>query len=275
MVAESWPLMLSLLLQALFPGVNVLLLQRLQGDAVVGWYDAARKWVDALNIIPSFFTIAVFPVVARLAVEDREALRMAYRLSVKMLVAVAFPTAILVTLLATPLVGLLSGSAFLPHGAVALRLMVWSILFGWINSLTNYVLVALDQQARMKWAFLAGVSFNVVTNLLFVPLYGFQAAAVTTILSELVLLIAFYRLLRRALGAVNWVALLWRPSAAGACMAGTALALWSASPLLAVLVSGALYAGVLWLLRPFTRWELSRVAPLLPQPLQRILLRSV
>ncbi|MCX7856118.1 MAG: oligosaccharide flippase family protein, partial [Anaerolineae bacterium] len=43
MLTESWPLMLSLLLQALFPGVNVLLLQRLQGDAAVGWYDAARK----------------------------------------------------------------------------------------------------------------------------------------------------------------------------------------------------------------------------------------
>ncbi|MDW7991773.1 MAG: oligosaccharide flippase family protein [Anaerolineae bacterium] len=153
MLAESWPLMLSLLLQALFPGVNILLLQRLQGDAAVGWYDAARKWVDALNIIPSFFTIAIFPVMARLAVEDREALRTAYRLSVKLLLAIAFPTAVLVALLATPLVGLLSGSAFLPHGALALRLMVWSILFGWFNSLTGpYVLIALNRQ---RYVFLA------------------------------------------------------------------------------------------------------------------------
>jgi peptidoglycan biosynthesis protein MviN/MurJ (putative lipid II flippase) len=165
MVAESWPLMLSLLLQALFPGVNVLLLQRLQGDAVVGWYDAARKWLDALNIIPSFFTIAIFPLMARLAVEDREALRTAYRLSVKLLTAVAVPTAILVALLATPLVGVLSGSAFLPHGAVALRLMVWSILFGWFNSLTNYVLIALNRQRYVFLASGARVAFTVAANL--------------------------------------------------------------------------------------------------------------
>ncbi|MCK4316036.1 MAG: oligosaccharide flippase family protein, partial [Anaerolineae bacterium] len=45
MLAESWPLMASLLLQALFTGVNGVLLQQLQGDEVVGWYGAARKWV--------------------------------------------------------------------------------------------------------------------------------------------------------------------------------------------------------------------------------------
>jgi O-antigen/teichoic acid export membrane protein len=191
MVAESWPLMLSLLLQALFPGVNVLLLQRLQGDAVVGWYDAARKWLDALNIIPSFFTIAIFPLMARLAVEDREALRTAYRLSVKLLTAVAVPTAILVALLATPLVGVLSGSAFLPHGAVALRLMVWSILFGWFNSLTNYVLIALNRQRYVFLASGARVAFTVAANLLLTGRYSYVASAGILIAGEALLAVLF------------------------------------------------------------------------------------
>ncbi|MCP4534870.1 MAG: oligosaccharide flippase family protein, partial [Delftia sp.] len=84
MLAENWSLMASLLLQSLFPGVNALLLQQLQGDrgdVALGWYGAARKWVDALNIIPAFFTMAVFPVVSRLATEDRDGLRRSYRLS--------------------------------------------------------------------------------------------------------------------------------------------------------------------------------------------------
>jgi O-antigen/teichoic acid export membrane protein len=275
MIAGGFPLMLNHLLATVFFKIDVVILEPLQGNAVVGQYSTAYKWLDALGVIPSLFTMALLPIMARQAHEDREGLRRNYHFAVKLLVSLAIPIAVITTFGAYFLINLLGGARFLPNGALALQIMVWFMPIGWINSLTNYVLVALDQQARMKWAFLAGVSFNVVTNLLFVPLYGFQAAAVTTILSELVLLIAFYRLLRRALGAVNWVALLWRPSAAGVCMAGAALALWSASPLLAVLVSGALYAGVLWLLRPFTRWELSRVAPLLPQPLQRILLRSV
>lgn len=270
MVAESWPLMLSLLLQALFPGVNVLLLQRLQGDAVVGWYDAARKWVDALNIIPSFFTIAVFPVVARLAVEDREALRIVYRLSVKMLLAAAFPTAILVTLLATPLVGLLSGSAFLPHGAVALRLMVWSILFGWINSLTNYVLIALNRQRYVFLASGARVVFTVLMNLLLTGRYSYVASAWILIAGELLLAALFAVDLTRQVGAVGWRQTLGRLALAGlgtAALTATATLYSRSVALAATLVAYPLLViGV----GAFTPSEREMLGSLLPGPLQRL-----
>ncbi len=268
MVAESWPLMLSLLLQALFPGVNVLLLQRLQGDAVVGWYDAARKWVDALNIIPSFFTIAVFPVVARLAVEDREALRGAYRLSVKLLLAVAFPTAILVTLLATPLVGVLSGSAFLPHGAVALRLMVWSILFGWFNGLTNYVLIALNRQRYVFLASGARVAFTVAANLLLTGRYSYVASAGILIAGELLLAVLFAADLTRQVGPVGWQQTLGRLVLAELVAGASTLAAAWVSPLLAVPILLVLYPLAVWRLGVFTAGERAALSPLLPPVLR-------
>lgn len=274
MIASGFPLMLNHLLATVFFKIDVVILEPLQGNAVVGQYSTAYKWLDALGVIPSLFTMALLPIMARQAHEDREGLRRNYHLAVKLLVSLAIPIAVITTFSAYFLINLLGGARFLPNGALALQIMVWFMPIGWINSLTNYVLIALDQQARMKWAFLAGVSFNIVTNLLFVPIYGFQAAAVTTILSELVLLIAFYQLLRQALGAISWLELVWRPSVAGLVMAGVASLLWSVMPVLAIVVSGAIYAGVLWLLRPFTTWEISRVAPLLPRALQRALLRS-
>jgi len=270
MVAESWPLMLSLLLQALFPGVNVLLLQRLQGDAVVGWYDAARKWLDALNIIPSFFTIAIFPVMARLAVEDREALRGAYRLSVKLLTAVAVPTALLVALLATPLVGLLSGSAFLPHGAVALRLMVWSILFGWFNSLTNYVLIALNRQRYVFLASGARVVFTVVANLLLTGRYSYVASAGILIAGEALLAVLFAADLTRQVGTVDWWQTLGRLALAGlgaGAVAG-AVAFWN--PFLALMAALVAYPLLVVGLEVFTPQEQETVGSLLPAPLRRL-----
>lgn len=274
MLAESWPLMLSLLLQALFPGVNVLLLQRLQGDAAVGWYDAARKWVDALNIIPSFFTIAVFPVVARLAVEDREALRTAYRLSVKLLLAVAFPTAILVASLATPLVGLLSGSAFLPHGAVALRILVWSILFGWFNSLTNYVLIALNRQRYVFLASGARVVFTVVANLLLTGRYSYVASAWILIGGELLLAILFAVDLTRQVGALGWRQMLERLTLAGLGTAALAAAITSYSRPLALLLALLVYPPLIVGLKAFTPQEREMLGSLLPAPLRRIWVRS-
>jgi O-antigen/teichoic acid export membrane protein len=270
MLAESWPLMASLLLQSLFTGINLLLLQRLQGDAVVGWYDAARKWVDALNIIPSFFTFAVFPVMSRQAAQDRSGLRRSYRLSVKLLTMVTLPAAVLITLLATPLVGLLSGAKFLPHGAVVLRLLIWSILFGWINSLTNYVLIALNRQRYVLLASAARVAFTVVANALFVRTFSYVASAWIIIGGELLLVLLFYADLRRHLGPLRWVRTLGRPALAGLAMASIAWAAAAYSRPLALLVSPAVYLVALILLRVLTPEEWALLAPVVPERLRRM-----
>jgi len=272
MLAESWPLMASLLMQALFTGINGVLLQFLQGDAVVGWYDAARKWLDALNIIPSFFTFAVFPVMSRQAAQDRSGLRRSYRLSVKMLTMVALPAAVLVALLATPLVGLLSGGRFLPHGAVILRLLIWSIIFGWINSLTNYVLIALNRQRYVLLASGARVVFTIAANLIFVRTFGYVASAWIIIAGELLLALLFYADLRRHLGPVGWVRTLGRPLLAGLVMGGVVWSTSSFSTALALLAGVVVYPLALVLLRALTPEERALLAPLLPAPLRRIVL---
>ena len=270
MLVESWPLMTSLLLQVLFTGVNVLLLQRLQGDQVVGWYDAGRKWLDALNIIPQFFTFAVFPIMSRQAAQDRSGLQRSYRLSVKLLVLVALPAAVLVTVLATTLVGLLSGREFLPQGAQVLQLLIWSIVFGWINSLTNYVLIALNRQRYVLLASGARVIFSIVANLLLVGTFGHVASALIIIGGELLLVVLFYADLRRHLGIVGWGRTLGRPVLAGFAMGAIAWAVATFSIPLALLASLIIYPVALLLLRAFTPEEWQMLLPLLPASLRRV-----
>jgi O-antigen/teichoic acid export membrane protein len=268
MLVASWPLMASLLLQALFTGANLLLLQRLQGDEVVGWYDAARKWVDALNIIPSFFTFAVFPVMSRQAAQDRSGLRRSYRLSVKLLTMAALPAAVLVTLLARVLVGLLSGQRFLPHGAEILQLLIWSILFGWTNSLTNYVLIALNRQRHVLLASGARVVFTIAANLIFVWRFSYMASAWIIIGGELLLVLLFYADLRRHLGPVAWGRTLGRPALAGLAAGGAAWAAASYSLPLALLAALIVYPGALVLLRALSPEEWALLVPLLPARLR-------
>jgi len=269
MLRESWPLMVALLLQALFPGVNVLLLQNLQGDAAVGWYDAGRKWVDALNIVPQFFTLAVFPIMSHQAVQDPFQLRKSYCLSIKLLTMLTLPVAIVTTVLASTLVGLLSGQKFLPHGAIALQLLIWSIVFGWINSLTNYVLIALDRQRYVLVASGARVLFTIAANLVFVRTMSYVASAWIIIVGELFLAVLFHLDLRRHLGALQWLRTLGRPLLAGAAMGGVAWLLVPASRLLACASGLLVYLVALLLLRAFTREEWAMLLPLIPARLRK------
>jgi O-antigen/teichoic acid export membrane protein len=276
MVGESYPLMINHLLATLFFKVDVVLLERMggiaagiNGNTVVGWYSTAYRWVEALNIIPSVFTMAAFPVISRQAQDSRTSLIGTYQLAVKLLVIVALPCAVWTAWAAPGLVQILGGAEYLPHGAIALQLMIWSIPIGWINSVTNYVLIALGQQRRLTRAFVVGLGFNLAANILLLPRYGYPAAAVITIFSELVLLIVFYHYLSRSLAPMPWFALLWRPALAAS---GMILAVWGGWNLHWVVGSagGAIvYSGLLALLGIFTDDERRVLQELLPKRLRR------
>jgi O-antigen/teichoic acid export membrane protein len=274
MVGAGWPLMLNHFLATIFFQIDVLIIQFFHGDAMVGLYNVAYKWLSALNVIPAFFTMALLPLMSRQAKEDPAALKRNYGLGIKLLFSLAVPIAICFTFLAWFLTEFLGGREFLPDGAIATQLMIWSIPIGWMNSLTQYVLIALDLQRRITWAFGLAVSFNIISNLVFVPIYGYQAAALTTIASEALLLIPFALLLRGALGALPWARWLWRTGAAGALLFGCLWVLWPVQPLLALVLGLALYAGVWLALRPFSTEEWDRLQPLMPKPITNYLARG-
>jgi len=168
--------------------------------------------------------------------------------------------------LAEPLTRILGGSPYVPQGVIALQLMIWSIPIGWMNSLTQYVLIALGMQRMITRAFVLGVSFNVAANILFIPQFNFQAAAIATIASEIVLFLPFIHLLRGALAPFSILSLLWRPLAAISVM--FLALLWDAPAVPALLAGGILYLVVLFLLRPLDEAELEQLLKLLPDRLK-------
>jgi O-antigen/teichoic acid export membrane protein len=206
----------------------------------------------------------------RQAKEDPPALNRKYGLAIKQLVSTALPVAVQFTILAVALTYILGGAGFLPDGAIATQLMIWSIPIGWTNSLTQYVLIALDLQRRITRAFILAVSFNIIANLIFIPQYGYRAAALITIASEAILLVPFGLLLQGALGPIPWLKLVWRPIVAAGMMIAFMAAGWAAHPLIGLTLGLVTYPTVLLALRPFNDDELARLRPLLPGRLRRL-----
>lgn len=264
MTGESGFLMLNHLLATIFFQIDIIIIEAIHGARMVGQYGVAYKWILALNIIPSFFTQAMLPIMSQQAHNDRPALKRMYILAIKLLFSAAIPIAIIFNFGAWSLVGLLGGAEYLPDSAIATQLMIWSIPIGWMNSLTQYVLVALDLHRKITRAFVVAVVFNVVTNLIFIPTYGYAAAAITTILSELVLFIPFVLLLQGAVGSIPWFSMLWKPAAAGVVMLGMMLVTWNIQPLLALIAGGSAYIATWIALRGFSDDEWGRLMPLLP-----------
>jgi len=256
MLIASYALMINHLLATLFFKVAVLLLKWLTKDVtVVGWYSAAYKYIDAVGVIPAYFTIAIFPLMARYAATARETLLKAYQLAIKVLLIVAVPGAVLGWGLSRELITVLAGSAYLPQAAHILRVMIWYMPFGFINSVTQYVLIALDQQRFLTRAFVIGLAFNVVANALLITRFGFMAAAYVAVASELALLIPFYVGVRRHLASIPWVRLAWKQGLSAVPLALFLALLPHRWLPISILVGLILYGAGLGLLQVFSREE--------------------
>jgi O-antigen/teichoic acid export membrane protein len=252
MLRTSWPLMINQFLATMFFRTDTFILESARGSKELGYYGTAYKFIDGLNIIPSTFTIALFPVLSRFADSSSDAFIRAYGLALRLLLILSIPIAVGTAFLAEPIILLFGGPEYVPHSVLALQVLIWFLPFSYVNSLTQYVLIAINQQRFITISFITATSFNIVANLLLIPRFGFVGAGAVTIISEIVLLLPFLYAVFRYLGPVSILGSAIRPIISSGLMA---LVLWqirsSDAPVL-LLVSIATYCIGLVLLRTFT-----------------------
>jgi O-antigen/teichoic acid export membrane protein len=157
---------------------------------------------------------------------------------------------------------------YLGGSDLALQVIIWSIPIGFVNSVTQYVLIAVDQQRYLTRAFVFGVVFNIVGNLIAIPRFGYVGAAVVTILSEFSLLFPFYASVRRHIGRVPWFAIFRGPALAAGVMAlailwlnGVGVNVW-----LSAIVGGIVYLVALVPAGAFAGEEMAIVRRMLRIP---------
>jgi len=252
----------------------VFLLQPLTNDTILGYYTTGYKFINALNFIPSNFTLAIFPVLSRMATDAKEAMRRALIVSIKLLLWVSLPITVVTAFIAYEIIAIYGGASYLPDSAIALQWLIWFLPFSFVNSVVHYVLIALNQQRFLTKAFLIGLVFNIVANIVAIQLLSYKGAALVTVLSEIVLLIPFYYSLRRNLSSLPIWDLTWRPVVAAAVMAG---ALYISLPriniLLALTLASLLYGILLLALGALGPDEWLLLRRLLPQRFEPVVAR--
>ena len=269
LLSAGWPLMLNALLVGLFFRVDTFIITAIVGDGALTRYNAAYSFLSFVLLISPAVTLALFPRMARHAISDRARLNTEYTFALKMMLIISVPIVAATVWLAPLFITVLTFGApnYLPESADALRILIFFLPFSFINGLTQYVLIAVDRQRLITRAFGLTVAFNLAANLLLIPLLGIYGAALTTILSELVLLVPFVLWTRREIGEVPLLSVALKPGLAGLAVGALVWLLW---PLQEGWRNGwgaiALYLGVaaalplvylvvLFALRPFTGTE--------------------
>ncbi len=110
----SLPFALTASIGTIYHRIDMVMLSAMQGDAAVGWYNAACNLVYTLVIIPDMFSYAVFPVMSRFFVSSKEALKTTLQKSAKYLFILGLPIGVGTSLLSDRIILLIYGAEFTP-----------------------------------------------------------------------------------------------------------------------------------------------------------------
>jgi O-antigen/teichoic acid export membrane protein len=263
LVAQGWPVGLSLLLVVVYGRVGVFVLKGLATPVDVACFNVAYLLSQPFGFLASALSMAAFPAFARRASRPKTASGLAardlsrpMRAAVKYQLVVAVPIAAGLMLLSGSLVPLLFHDGKGYAGAVAtLRVTALAIPFVFMNLHARYLLAAIDRQRVYLAAVCLGLVANVAGCAATARAFGAVGAAWTFLGAEILVFVACQASLTAE---VSWSALLaqaWRPLVAAGLM-GVAVAEVKWVGLIGQVVVGAVtYVAALVITRALSRAE--------------------
>ena len=244
LLTDAWPVGLGMALTSVYYYLDTVLLGLFGHRQAVGWYSAAYVFITAAALLIAAIRGAFLPYQARLAhgpAGERSALLRGYG---ALTVSLALPVALGGMVAAGPLLSFLFGAEYRP-ATLALQILSLNAGLMFVSSFLGSQLLAGDRQRTYLVGVGAGAVINTVLNVILIPLYSLEGAALATVLAELWVAGFMYWQTRRDMG-FSPVEVLWRPAAASCVMAAVLVVLLTAAPVpAAVALSAAAYGAFL------------------------------
>jgi O-antigen/teichoic acid export membrane protein len=246
---------------SIYNRIDGLILPHLRGFVENGYYAAAYKFWDILAYFPGVLGITLYPYFAHAISQGlKEQVRAGLETYSRYMIAVAVPMSVGTFLLAEQITREFFGSEFLPAAqALWLLVLAVSILFVY-TPLNSLIISQLTKTATKITAFT--FIFNITANLILIPKYGFVAAAAITAGSEFIQAIGYGYFIKHRVIDFDLFRHFIKPIAAALAMSLFIYFYKDHNLWLVIGLGGAIYAGVLSLLRFFLRsdWELFKTA---------------
>lgn len=194
LIAAAAPMAFLSILKVLYQRINVLLLSSMAGAEVTGYYSAALRPVEALQVGHVALLGALFPVMARSHAGGRAGNPRSndlFSLAWWLLLVAGGLIALSLTLVADPLVNLLYGPAFEP-AIPALRLLAWTFIPFSVNIYLSSELLSSGQERKVAFAFSVSLILLFSLNLAWIPRWGLLGASLAAFAAEVVQAGIFY-----------------------------------------------------------------------------------
>jgi O-antigen/teichoic acid export membrane protein len=189
------PFGLTAVFVAVYFKIDTVILSKLTNEAVVGFYNGAHNFVLASMMLSTPLVVSLFPVLAstyersRTEADNIFGQGLKYSLLAGLLLGTGF------LLMAGPVVRLAYGPEFADSTSI-LKIMAASIPLIFVTGIVGNSMGAVGFQLRVCVVTFICMIFNIVMNLILIPKYGAEGAAVAKVSTEFLRLVQLWYLMR-------------------------------------------------------------------------------
>jgi O-antigen/teichoic acid export membrane protein len=164
------------------------------GNEVVGWYNAAYRLIFIFISLYSVYMVSIFPVMSGFYKTSKKSIKIVYERSFKFLLIISIPIAVTTTLLADKIILLIYGAGYIPS-IIALQILIWTIVFMFVNNLSLNLLGSVNRPLIVAKIIAAGAVFNIILNILLIPKFSYIGSSAATVITELLMIPIFIHIL--------------------------------------------------------------------------------
>ena len=164
------------------------MLTALVGDYATGIYNATYKLISVLTLFYSVYGAVIFPVMSKFYKNDEKLLVISFEKSIKYLMLVIIPLALGTMFYSSDIINLIYGHKYDAASSV-LSILIWTVCLLFVNGACNYLLNASHKEMTVTKIYAIAAVFNIVFNFIMIPYLSYDGAAITTVLSDLLIMI--------------------------------------------------------------------------------------
>ena len=262
---SSLPMGISVAITFVYFKIDTILLSVLKTGSDVGIYNAAYKIIENITFFPGMMMGLIFPIMARDIFHNKESFHSVSNKTFKIFIILIVPLIIGTLFLSNGIIHLIGGAQF-SAASSTLRILIFALGFIFFSNFFNNILIAANLQKKLVWALAGCAIFNIVSNLIFIPIYSYNGAAVVSVLTELsVASITFYLVYKH----VKYFPKM--ENVGKILLSGLAMAFFlfiskGENFFISALGSAAVYLFFLWLTKAITNEEIRSIISKKPEP---------
>ena len=184
----SIPFAVGTILYTIYYSIDIVMLSKLVGDYATGIYNATYKLISVLTLFYSVYGAVIFPIMSKFYKNDEKLLTISFEKSIKYLMLIIIPLALGTMLYSSDIINLIYGHKYDAASSV-FSILIWTVCLLFINGACNYLLNASHKEVTVTKIYAIAAIFNIVFNFFMIPYLSYNGAAITTVLSDLLIMI--------------------------------------------------------------------------------------